>query len=147
MNGPTAPTTHRPPKAAILAVPLVLALVLTLFAWPQARVEPRDLPIGVAGPPAPAAALEARLAGQEGAFELKRYRDEAAARAAIEDREVYGAFVADPEWAQGAHRIRREPGGLAAARPMPPPRPAPRPKTWWRAAGTRWRWARRCFRC
>ena len=48
----------------------------------------------MAGPPAPAAAIEARLAGQEGAFELKRYRDEAAARAAIEDREVYGAFVA-----------------------------------------------------
>ena len=47
-----------PAPAAILIVPLVVALVLTLFAWPSARLEPRDLPIGVAGPPAAAEALE-----------------------------------------------------------------------------------------
>ena len=89
-------TPHRPPAAAILAVPVVVALVLTLFAWPNARLEPRDLPIGVAGPPPAAAAIEKRLAQQEGAFDLQRYGDEAAARAAIEDRDVYGAFVATP---------------------------------------------------
>ena len=89
-------TPHRPPAAAILAVPVVVALVLTLFAWPNARLEPRDLPIGVAGPPPAAEAIEKRLAQQEGAFDLQRYGDEAAARAAIEDRDVYGAFVATP---------------------------------------------------
>jgi hypothetical protein len=37
-----------------------------------------------------------RLAQQDGAFELHRYGTETAAREAIEDREVYGAFVATP---------------------------------------------------
>jgi hypothetical protein len=87
---------HRPPAAAILAVPAVVALVLTLFAWPSARLEPRDLPIGVAGTAPAAAAIEKRLAKQDGAFNLHRYGDEAKAREAIEDRDVYGAFVATP---------------------------------------------------
>jgi len=87
---------HRPPPAAILLVPLVVAVVLALFAWPSARLEPRDLPIGVAGAPAAAAAVEQRLAQRPGAFDIKRYRDDPAARSAIEDREVYGAFVVTP---------------------------------------------------
>ena len=48
------------------------------------------------GPPPRRAALEQRLASQEGAFDVHRYADEAAARQAIEDREVYGACVARP---------------------------------------------------
>jgi hypothetical protein len=79
---------------AILIAPLVAAIVLTLFAWPNARLEPRDLPVGVAGSPAAADAIEQRLAADDGAFSIHRFRDEAAARRAIEDREVYGAFVA-----------------------------------------------------
>ena len=85
---------HRPPPAAILIVPLIAAIVLTLFAWPTAKAGPRDLPIGVAGPPGAVQPLEQRLSAREGAFEIHRYPDEAAARAAIEDREVYGAFAA-----------------------------------------------------
>jgi hypothetical protein len=84
---------HRPPKAAILVLPAFVALIVTLFAWPNARLEPRDLPIGVAGPPAAADAVADRLAEQEGAFEIHRYADEEEAREGIEDREVYGAFV------------------------------------------------------
>jgi hypothetical protein len=87
---------HRPPAAAILIVPLIVAVVLTLFAWPSSRLEPRDLPIGVAGPEAAVQPLERRLAAQEGAFEVHRYATEADARDAIENREVYGAFVAEP---------------------------------------------------
>ena len=87
---------RRPRAAAILLVPLAVALVLTLFAWPNARLEPRDLPLGVAGPPAAAQALEERLGERAGAFDLQRFGGEAAARDAIEDREVYGAFVATP---------------------------------------------------
>lgn len=85
-------THKRPPLAAILIVPLIAALVLTLFAWPSARMGPRELPVGVAGPPA----LEQKLAAAGDAFAVHRYRDEAAARAAIKDREIYGAFVATP---------------------------------------------------
>jgi hypothetical protein len=96
MQTPTA-TRRRPSPAVILIIiPLVVALVLTLFAWPSSRLEPRDVPVGVAGAPAAAGALERQLAARDGAFETHRYADEAAARAAIEDREVYGAFVATP---------------------------------------------------
>ena len=87
---------HRPPAAAILAVPLIVALVLALFAWPSSRLEPRDLPIGVAGTPGTVAPIERQLASQEGAFDIHRYGTEAEAREAIEDREVYGAFLASP---------------------------------------------------
>ena len=87
-------TTHdhttdrrRVSPAAILLVPVVVALVLTLFAWPSARLEPRDLPIGVVGQHELAAA-------PAGAFDVHRYADEGAAREAIQDRDVYGAFVA-----------------------------------------------------
>jgi hypothetical protein len=80
--------THAPSPLAILVVPVVVALVLTLFAWPSARLEPRDLPVGVVG---------AAPAAPEGAFELHRYDDEAAAREAISDREIYGAWVATPD--------------------------------------------------
>jgi hypothetical protein len=77
---------------AALVVPLVLALTLATFAWPSARLEPRELPIGVAGP---TGAVEQRLAhAGEGAFDVHRYADETAAHQAIEDREVYAAVVA-----------------------------------------------------
>jgi hypothetical protein len=96
MSHSSTSSGHRPPAAAILAVPLVVALVLTLFAWPAAKLEPRDLPVGVAGPAAATGPIEEQLGAREGAFELHRYADEAAARSAIEDRDVYGAFVATP---------------------------------------------------
>ncbi len=87
---------HGAPFAVLLAVPLIAALVLTLFAWPAARLGPRDLPIGVAGPPQAVAPLEQRLAQEDGAFDVHRYPDAAAASRAIREREVYGAFVAGP---------------------------------------------------
>jgi hypothetical protein len=76
---------HKPSPVAILIVPVVVAVVLTLFAWPSARLEPRDLPIGVVG---------AAPALPDDSFEVHRYDDEAAAREAISDREIYGAWVA-----------------------------------------------------
>jgi hypothetical protein len=81
---------------AIVAVPVVLALAILTFAWPSANLAPRDLPLGVAGPSAATATVEERLAEHEGAFAIHRYADEAAARAAIEDRDIYGAVVAAP---------------------------------------------------
>jgi hypothetical protein len=73
----------------VLVIPIAVAVILTLFAWPTAKVGPREVPVGVAGAPA----VERPLAAQDGKFEVHRYADEAAARAAIEDREVYGAFA------------------------------------------------------
>ena len=85
---------RRPPAAAILLVPLIAAVIVTLFAWPSARLEPRDLPVAVAGTGPQADAMAAQLESREGGFDVRREPDEAAAREAIEGREVYGAFVA-----------------------------------------------------
>lgn len=83
--------------AVMVLVPVVVALALWAFAWPAARTAPRDLPIGVAGPAAAVTQMKQGLEQREGAFEVHRYDDEAAARAAVEDRVVYGAVVAGPE--------------------------------------------------
>ncbi|MFE1025003.1 ABC transporter permease [Streptomyces sp. NPDC058818] len=80
--------------AVIVLVPVLVGLALWAFAWPAARTAPRDLPLGVAGPPAAIAQVEQRLTQREGAFELHRYADEDAARGAIENRTVYGAVIA-----------------------------------------------------
>jgi hypothetical protein len=81
---------------AMLLVPIAVVLALTLYAWPSASLEPRDLPVAVAGPPDAVGAIDRQLSAQEGAFDVKAYPDEAAAREAIADRDVYGAFVATP---------------------------------------------------
>ncbi|KOU31699.1 membrane protein [Streptomyces sp. WM6373] len=93
---PTVPASRRV-LAVMVMVPLLAALALWAFAWPATRMAPRDLPLGVAGPAAAAAPLEQRLAAHEGAFEIRRYADEAAARSAVQNREVYGAVVATPQ--------------------------------------------------
>ncbi|MHA4818145.1 ABC transporter permease [Streptomyces aculeolatus] len=82
--------------AVVVLVPALIALALWAFVWPNARLAPRDLPLGVAGPARATAPVEAQLAERDGAFEVHRYADAAAARTAIEEREVYGAVVATP---------------------------------------------------
>ncbi|MFC8420086.1 ABC transporter permease [Streptomyces sp. NPDC057236] len=79
--------------AVTLLIPVLVGLALWAFAWPAARTAPRDLPLGVAGPAAATAPVEQRLEHRKGAFDLHHYADEAAAREAVEDREVYGAVV------------------------------------------------------
>lgn len=93
-----APRPSSAPRtvAVVVLVPLIASLALWAFAWPAARTAPRDLPVGVAGPPAAAARAGHQLERRQGAFEVHRYRDEAAARDAIERREVYGAIIATP---------------------------------------------------
>jgi hypothetical protein len=89
---------HRPsPWIAVLAVPVIVAIALSTFAWPAANLEPRDLPLGVAGSAQATVPVEARLAERKGAFDVHRYTDAAAATKAIEDREVYGAVVVAPD--------------------------------------------------
>lgn len=78
----------------MIVVPLIFALTLSTFAWPAARLEPRDLPLGLAGPAQTTRPVEEQLKQEGDAFELHRYADEQAARDAIENREVYGALVA-----------------------------------------------------
>ncbi|MEU4105594.1 ABC transporter permease [Streptomyces tanashiensis] len=98
MPAATAPSAAagRRTLAVLVLIPAVAALALWVFAWPAARIAPRDLPIGVAGPATAADAVERELGRHEGAFEIHRYEDADAARAAIEDRDVYGAVVVTP---------------------------------------------------
>ncbi|WP_328441760.1 ABC transporter permease [Streptomyces sp. NBC_00444] len=93
----SAPSQTRRLLAILVLVPVVAALALWAFAWPAARTAPHDLPLGVAGPAAATTQVEERLAQKKGAFDVRRYADEAAARDAIEDRTVYGAIVVTPE--------------------------------------------------
>ena len=86
--------------AIVLALSAVLAIVVTAFAWPASRSALHDVPIAVAGPPAAVAQVTERLQqARPGAFDVTALPDDAAARAAIEDREVYGAIVVGPQGA------------------------------------------------
>lgn len=96
----------------MLLVPLIAALALSAFAWPAARSAPHDLPVGVAGPAPATAPLQQGLERQPDVFEVHRYDDEAAARAAIQERDVYGAVVATPE---GPHLLTASAAGPVVA--------------------------------
>ncbi|MEU7902622.1 ABC transporter permease [Actinoplanes sp. NPDC049118] len=91
----------RLPKATSLAVLVAVAavslqaLLVPLFAGPAANLEPRDLPIAVAGPAPAADQLAARLAAAHpGAFDVRVVADP---DAAIRNRDVYGAIVLGPQ--------------------------------------------------
>ncbi|MFC8829059.1 ABC transporter permease [Streptomyces sp. NPDC057137] len=96
----------------MLLIPLIAALALTAFAWPAARSAPHDLAVGVAGPASATAPLQQGLERQPEVFEVHRYDDEAAAREAIEERDVYGAVVATPE---GTHLLTASAAGPVVA--------------------------------
>ena len=107
-RGPRDPGVHDPathdsaahgPRALValvVLVPVLVGLALVAFAWPAARLAPRDLPVGVVAPAAAGAAIEQRLAREGDAVEVHRFADQAEARAAIARREVYGAVVVTP---------------------------------------------------
>ncbi|MBO0772974.1 MAG: ABC transporter permease, partial [Actinobacteria bacterium] len=87
------PAPRRVPVLAVILVPVFLAaLALAAFSWTSARLAPRGLPLGVAGPRA-AAAAEQQLARHPGAFSIHYYPDQARAVAGIRHRSVYGAIV------------------------------------------------------
>jgi len=74
---------------------VLLAILASAFTWPPSELEPRSLPIVVAGDAATAdravSSLEA-AAGSD-AFDIHVVADRAEAVAAIEDREAYGALL------------------------------------------------------
>jgi hypothetical protein len=90
---------RRPPVAVVvLLLTAVLTVLLIAFAWPASRSEPRDLPLAVAGPQQAVAQVKGGLAqAMPGGFEITAAPDRAAAVQAIEDRDVYGAIVLDPQ--------------------------------------------------
>jgi hypothetical protein len=98
---PGNPLAAHPPWRQLLIVwtvmPVAITLVVLAFAWPAARLAPRDLPVGVVGTGVASQRAAAGLTASEpGAFDVHLYGDEAAARTAIQHRDVYGAFVITP---------------------------------------------------
>jgi hypothetical protein len=81
---------------AIVVAPIIVLAAVSAFAWPAARLAPRELPIAVAGPTQVIAPLVTQLARKPDAFDVHVYSDGAAARVAIEHRHVYGALVPSP---------------------------------------------------
>jgi hypothetical protein len=103
-NGTTrTPARRRPSPAAValvIAVGVVAlqALLVPLFSAPAAQIEPRDLPVVVAGPTPAADGFAGQLeSARPGAFEITRVADAAAADEALRDRDAYAAFVVGPE--------------------------------------------------
>jgi hypothetical protein len=84
------------PGLIIAVIAGIQALFVFCLGYPMLHASPHAVPIGVAGPPAQTAPLEAALVRQPGAFDVRTYPDAAAARAAIRDRAVYGALAATP---------------------------------------------------
>ena len=86
-----------PLPALVSLVVVLMTVLLAAFAWPAVRSAPHDVPVAVAAPPQVTAALEQ---ARPGAFAFTTVADEAAARGAILEREVYGAVVVGPQGAQ-----------------------------------------------
>lgn len=94
----TPPATGMPPIARAVALAAgaaaIVGVVLLAFAWPAVTSEPHGLPVGVVGPDTSVAQTTGMLETQSGdALLLTREDDRAAAVAAIERREIYGAIV------------------------------------------------------
>ncbi|QFG27495.1 hypothetical protein F7P10_35250 [Actinomadura sp. WMMB 499] len=69
--------------------------MIVAFTWPATRTAPHDVPIVVAGPAAEATAERLERA-RPGAFDIEVRPGADEARAAITDREAYGAIVTTP---------------------------------------------------
>jgi hypothetical protein len=95
------PSTRPVPPVIVVALVVgVLAVLLTAFAWPAVRSAPHDVPLAVSAPPPVADQVATALdRARPGAFEVRTVADEDAARAAVLDREVYGAVVVGPDGA------------------------------------------------
>lgn len=103
-------------RAAVIVagVGLMVGLILAAFAYPATHVAPRDLPLGVVGPPEAVSQISSGLQQSAGAdgFEVTTYDSLDAATAAVQDREVYGAVVLGPD---GGRMITAPAGSPAVA--------------------------------
>jgi hypothetical protein len=81
--------------AIAIGVSVLLGALVSWFAWPARELEPRDLPVVVAGPAPATAAISQQLStALPGAFEVTTVADAAAADQALRDRSAYAAFIA-----------------------------------------------------
>ncbi|SFR72648.1 hypothetical protein SAMN05428970_1400 [Agromyces sp. CF514] len=97
MSHPDATTAHTPIARVLgLAVGLVslVGVLVLAFSWPTVTMDPKDLPVAIAGPEqAVTAATEAIDEQADGAVALETVDDRDAAVEAIQHRDVYGAVI------------------------------------------------------
>jgi hypothetical protein len=91
------PLAAHPPwrQLTIIAIllPMMFVLAVLAFAWPSARLAPRDLPVGIVGTGAVSQQVRSGLTRSDpGGYDVRLYANEASARSAIRDRDIYGAF-------------------------------------------------------
>ncbi len=90
----SARSTARSVTALVLLHAAFISVLTLLFVWPAATAEPRDVPIGIVGPAPVVNQVGERIdAQQEGALDLIAFDSVADARAAIDNRTIYGAIV------------------------------------------------------
>lgn len=120
------PLTEKGPKPAphgpswrlvavlVLAIPIVVSTIAAMFVSLAVDPEPHDVPLGVVAPARAAQAIESALADRAGddAFVVEQFADAAAARSAIETRDIVGAVTVGP---QGVTVLTAEAGSPALA--------------------------------
>lgn len=96
MSDAARPTGWGQIIALAIGLSVLVGALVAMFAWPAVNTEPREVPLVVA----PAAAVDQVRQqldqAMPGGFDLDGVDDAAAARAAIEDREAYGAIIVSP---------------------------------------------------
>ena len=91
---PTAGAT----AALVATLALALTGVLLVFSWTAARTAPHHVPVAVAGPHALAeAGARGLAASRPGALDVRVLPDEAAGRAALRERQVYGVVLLEDQ--------------------------------------------------
>lgn len=82
---------------SVVVLPLIMLLAVLSYSWPAGRIAPRDLPVGVVSTNPAAEQIALGLQQKNpGAFDVTLYGSDAAARGAIQNREIYGAFDVAP---------------------------------------------------
>jgi len=94
-SSPETPTRTRPPIAVVVFVVLLVQFLLVLlFAWPAARTAPRNVPLGISGPPQVVTQVTGGIGhAMPGAFTFTTYADGPAAQQAVTSRKVYASLV------------------------------------------------------
>lgn len=116
--------------AAVLGLTALLSIVLVAFTWPASELKPRAVPVAVVGPPEAVAGFEQGTTELgEDALDITPLDSREAAVEAIQDREVYAAFVLDRDGTEtlvasagspAVAQLARDIGGHAAGPSAPP---------------------------
>jgi hypothetical protein len=93
MHASRALTADRRKLAVIGALLVVQAALVFAIVFPGYKPTPHHVPIGFVGPSKVEAALATKAGGE---LSIRTYASARAARSAIDHRDIYGAFIAQP---------------------------------------------------